>query len=110
MPDKTEKEKPKKNPNKRKGQTQEAEETKPKKPKNKAKNKEEQDGNLDEPKDRNEPSNDEDKEEKIGRTNKQKNNKEAMWLYAELFLGIWNVQKCQNVQILKLLGVLCRNK
>ena len=37
-------------------------------------------------------------------------NKEAMWLYAELFLGIWNVQKCQNVQILKLLGVLCRNK
>ena len=39
-----------------------------------------------------------------------KANKEAMWLYAELFLGIWNVQKCQNVQILKLLGVLCRNK
>ena len=37
-------------------------------------------------------------------------NKEAVWLYAELFLGIWNVQKCQNVQILKLLGVLCRNK
>ena len=40
----------------------------------------------------------------------KKLNKEAMWLYAELFLGIWNVQKCQNVQILKLLGVLCRNK
>ena len=37
--------------------------------------------------------------------NKLRNNKEAMWLYAELFLGIWNVQKCQNVQILKLLGV-----
>ena len=73
VPDKTEKEKPKKNPNKRKGQTQEPEETKPKKPKNKAKNKEEQDGNLDDQMDRNEASNDEDKEEKIDRNNKQKN-------------------------------------
>ena len=36
--------------------------------------------------------------------------RKPLWLYAELFLGIWNVQKCQNVQILKLLGVLCRNK
>ena len=46
VPDKPEKEKPMKNPNKRKGQTEETEDRKSKKPKNKVKNKEDQNGTV----------------------------------------------------------------
>ena len=71
--DKTEKEKPMKNPNKRKVQTQETEDRKPRKPKNKAQNKEEHDRKVDEQMEKDTASNDEDKEEKIEKTKKPKN-------------------------------------